>query len=58
MQYKDLWGVRFPEHSLNTYTSHKMEIIAEALSEFYCEKIVRKICGLNFARFLEKSLPS
>lgn len=56
-EYKENWKARFPEHPLETYTPRKMQIIAEKLSEFYSQKVVDKICGLNFLRFLEINLP-
>lgn len=56
-EYKENWNARFPEHLLETYTPCKMQIIAEKLSGFYSQKVVDKICGLNFLRFLEKNLP-
>lgn len=56
-EYRENWKVRFPEHPLEIYTPRKMQIIAEKLSELYSQKVVDKICGLNFAGFLERSLP-
>lgn len=58
IKHRDEWQARFPEHPLFTYHPHKMDIIAERLYEFYSEKVVQKICGLNFLNFLLKNLPS
>lgn len=57
-KYSGKWGVRFPEHSLETYIPRKMELIAQRLSKLYSKEVVDKICGLNFLRFLQNNLPN
>lgn len=58
MKYKDLWKARFPEHPIELNYIGRMSEIINKLCELYSEKVVAKICGLNFLNFLSKSLPS
>lgn len=57
IKYKDLWKVRFPEHPIELNSRSRMYDIIYKLREFYSEKVVGKICGLNFLNFLLKNLP-
>jgi len=58
IKYQDMWKVRFPEHPVELNDRGKMFTIAKKLMEFYSEKVVEKICGLNFLNFLLRNLPS
>lgn len=55
---KEEWKIRFPEHPMEIYSCYKMKILADKLRNFYSEKVVEKICGLNFFNFLFNNLPS